>query len=67
LRLRYFQLTSKRLEEMENRFATGQLLALRFASDEEFVELIQDPETPKKKPEAIKHQIIQWNADWMRV
>ena len=67
LRLRYFQLTSKRLEEIENRFAIGQLLALRFASDEEFVDLIQDPETSRKKPEAIKHQIIQWNADGMRV
>lgn len=67
LRLRYFQLTGKRLEEMENNLAIGQLLALRFASDEELLELIQNPETPKKKPEAIKHQIIQWNADWMRV
>ncbi len=67
LRLRYFQLTGKRLEEMESHLAIGQLLALRFASDEELVELIQDPETTKKKPEAIKHQIIQWNADWMRV
>ena len=67
LRLRYFQLTSKRLEEIEDRFATAQLLALRFASDEEFVDLIQDPETLRKKPETIKHQIIQWNADWMRV
>jgi hypothetical protein len=67
LRQRYFQLTGKRLEEIENHFAIGQLLALRFASDGELVELIQNPETPKKKPEAIKHQIIQWNADWMRV
>jgi hypothetical protein len=60
-------LTGKRLEEIENHFAIGQLLALRFASDEELLELIQNPETPKKKPEAIKHQIIQWNADLMRV
>jgi Family of unknown function (DUF6526) len=67
LRLRYFQLTGKRLEEWENQFAIGQLLATRFASDEELVELIQNPETQKKKPEAIKHQIIQWNADRMRV
>ncbi len=67
LRLRYFELTGKRLEEMESHLTIGQLLALRFASDEEFVELIQDPETKKKKPEVIKHQIIQWHADWMRV
>jgi len=67
LRLRYFQLTGKRLEEMESQLAIGQLLALRFASDEEFIDLIHNPETPKKKPEAIKRQIIQWNADWMRV
>jgi hypothetical protein len=67
LRLRYFQLTGQRLEEMENHLAIGQLLALRFASDAELVEFIQNPETQKKSPEAIKHQIIQWNADWMRV
>jgi len=67
LRLRYFQLTGKRLEEIENHFVIGQLLALRFASDDELLELIQNPETSKKKPEDIKHQIIQWNADLMRV
>ena len=66
-RLRYFQLTGKRMEEIENRFTTSQLLALRFASDDEFLESLNNPETPRKKPEVIKREIIQWNADWMRV
>lgn len=67
LRLRYFELTSKRLEEIEERFTTGQLLALRFASDPEFLRLVADSETVNKKPEEIKKQIVQWNPDLMRV
>jgi hypothetical protein len=67
LRLRYFQLTGKRLDELEDLLSLGQLLALRFTNDEEFLEMIHNPETKEKKPEDIKRQIIQWNADWMRV
>ncbi len=67
LRLRYYQLTQQRLEEIETRLSTGQLLALRFSSDEEFIGLLRNPDTASKKPEEIKRQLIQWNADWMRV
>ena len=67
LRLRYFQLTQKRLDEIENEFAFPQLLALRFASDDEFLKLIESPETRKRKPVEIKKQITRWNADWMRI
>ena len=67
LRLRYFVLANKSLETFERQFSTGQLLALRFASDEEFLKLIQHPDTPTKAPEQIKRDIIQWKADLMRV
>ena len=67
LRLRYYVLTSQQLEEWERDLSTGQLLALRFASDEEFIEMIHNPATQSKTPEQIKRQIIQWNADLMRV
>lgn len=67
LRLRYLQLTGKQLEDVEGLYSLGQLLALRFTSDEEFVDMLSDPETSNKTPEQIKKQIIQWNADWMRV
>jgi Family of unknown function (DUF6526) len=67
LRLRYLQLTGKRLEEIESHLSLGQLLALRFASDEEFIDMLRDPETQNKTADQIKKQIIQWNADWMRV
>ena len=67
LRLRYLQLTGKRLEEIESHLSLGQLLALRFASDEDFLDMLRDPETQKKTADQIKKQIIQWNADGMRV
>lgn len=67
LRLRYYQLTQQRLEEIESKLSVGQLLALRFAHDEEFIELLKSPHTAEKTPEGIKKQIIQWNADGMRV
>ncbi len=67
LRLRYHFLTQKRLEEIEHHFSFAQLFALRFASDEELLELVNNPETKSKTPEQIKRSIIQWNADLMRV
>lgn len=67
LRLRYYLLTNKRLDEMEENFSNAQLLALRFCSDEELVEMLNDPATKSKSPVQIKQSIIQWRADWMRV
>ena len=67
LRLRYYQLTRQRLEEIEDQFSVSQLLALRFASDDEFVEMFLNPDVKQKTPEQIKKQIIQWSPDWMRV
>jgi uncharacterized membrane protein len=67
LRLRYYLITNQQLEEIETQFSIGQLLAMRFASDEELVNILNDPETKAKTPEQIKSQIIQWKPDLMRV
>jgi uncharacterized membrane protein len=67
LRLRYFQLTQQNLEEIENQFSEGQLLALRFASNDEFIKLIRNPTTKSRNAEEIKREIIHWNPDLMRV
>jgi hypothetical protein len=67
LKFRYYLLTSQNLASIENQFTEGQLLALRFASDDELIEMINDPDTRLKAPEQIKRQIIQWNPDLMRV
>lgn len=67
LRLRYYQLTHKRLEEIEAQLSFGQLAALRFASDEELVPLIQRAITEKLSPDAIKRAIVIWMPDEMRV
>ena len=67
LRLRYYQLTQQRLEDIESRFTFGQLAALRFASDEELLEFVRDPATSTLKPDEIKRRIVLWNPDLMRV
>jgi 1,4-dihydroxy-2-naphthoate octaprenyltransferase len=67
LRLRYFILKQQRFEELEKHLSFGQLAALRFASDEEFIAFTGNPDLIKMQPDQIKKQIIQWDADTMRV
>jgi hypothetical protein len=67
LRVRYFQLTSKRLETIEPQLTFGQIAALRFASDEELPELLQATIQNKLSPGQIKRSIKNWLPDNMRV
>lgn len=67
LRLRYYLLTGQRLDSIEDGYATGQLLAMRFANDKELIDFINNPETQRMTPEQIKRSIIQWKPDLMRV
>jgi len=67
LRLRYFILTNKRLEPIEKQLSFGQLAAVRFASDDEIVALIQRAIDEKLSPGDIKKSIASWQADDMRV
>ena len=67
LRLRYFILTQKRLETIENELTFAQLSALRFADDLEFIPLLQKTLDENLSPVAIKKSIKNWLPDEMRV
>lgn len=66
IRLRYYQLTHKRLEEIESRLSFNQLAALRFASDEELPALVQKTLDENLSPGKIKRAIKNWLPDDMR-
>jgi|SRR5450432_387791 len=67
LRFRYFVITGERLEPLEAKLKLSQLLALRFASDEELVELIQRAHRENLSARDIKKSIHSWLPDHMRV
>ncbi|GAB3891688.1 hypothetical protein GCM10028803_03760 [Larkinella knui] len=67
MRFRYYVLTNQRLETIENQLSFGQLLALRFASDEELPGLTQRALADQLSPDAIKKAIVNWTPDHMRV
>ncbi|MEG0450535.1 MAG: DUF6526 family protein [Lysinibacillus sp.] len=62
--LRYYVLTNQRLDQ---RVTTQQLIALRFASDEEFVKLVERTVDENLSPADIKQAIQAWRADHHRV
>jgi hypothetical protein len=61
--LRHFALTGKLLDR---RLRMGQIIALRFASDEEFVELAGRAAEENLRANEIKKQIRNWRADHYR-
>ena len=63
-KLRYFILTGKM---MSQDLSTRQIIALRFASDEEFPSLAQKALDEKLSPKDIKKSIRQWRGDYYRV
>lgn len=67
LRLRYYVLTNKRFEEIENRLQAGQIFALRFASDEELPALVERALKENLSGDQIKRSIRNWLPDDMRV
>lgn len=67
LRYRYYVMTGSRLEPLEEQLGEGRLFALRFASDEEFIGLLQRALTEKLSPDDIKKSIRNWKADNKRV
>lgn len=67
MRLRYYQLSGRRLEEIEPQLSFEQLAALRFASDEELPGLIEKTLQEGLSPHDIKAAIKHWYADNMRV
>ncbi len=62
--LRHFVLTGKLLDE---RLTLSQIIALRFAADEEFVDLAQKAANENLSNKDIKMAIKNWKADHHRV
>ncbi|WP_313890940.1 DUF6526 family protein [Psychrobacillus sp.] len=62
--LRYFMLTGSIID---SRLTMAQLIALRFASDKEFPELVSKAVATGMKPDEIKKEIRQWRLDEHRV
>ncbi len=67
MRQRYFEMTGKSFAEKENQLRLGQIIALRFASDEELLSLIEKTIAEKLKSKEIKQAIRNWQADTNRV
>lgn len=62
--LRHYVLTGKMLD---SRLTMRQIVALRFASDGEFVVLAQRAADQSLSSDAIKREVKQWRADTYRV
>jgi hypothetical protein len=62
--LRHFAMTGKLLDR---HLRTSQIIALRFASDEEFVELARKAAEQKMRSKDIKKAIVKWRSDHHRV
>jgi len=67
LRFRYYVLTQRRFEELEQKLSLNQLFALRFAADEEFPDLAERSVHEQLSPDEIKRCIKNWLPDKMRV
>ena len=61
---RHYVLTGKPLD---NHLTIGQVIALRFAPDEEFTTLAANAAAEKMSPDAIKQAIKNWKGDFHRV
>lgn len=67
MRNRYFHLTGKTFEEKEQYLRLGQIIALRFASDNEVLGLMDRAIAEKLTAKEIKQQIKNWKGDYIRV
>lgn len=67
MRYRYFVLTGKRFELIENKLTNSQIFALRFASDEELDSLLENTLKNNLSSKMIKQSIKNWNADNWRL
>ncbi|SEF63871.1 DUF6526 family protein [Algoriphagus boritolerans] len=67
MRQRYFHLTGNSFYPIERQLRLGQIIALRFAGDEELANLIEQTILKKLSPKEIKLQIKDWQGDYRRV
>ena len=61
--LRHFVMTGKKLDP---RLTGKQIIAVRFASDDQFVELARQAADQSMTPDAIKKAVKNWRADFER-
>lgn len=66
-KLRYFELFGKRSAPIEKQLSFAQIAALRFANDEEFIEVLAKTLRDGLKGDEIKKSIRHWQADNERV
>lgn len=67
-RLRLERLLPEDLRARIDELSLGQLIALRFASDEELADLVRQVlEENITSGDAIKKRVKHWRADWLRV
>ena len=67
LRYRYLATTGKRFEEIESKLEDAQLFALRFAPNEELLELTNRVLNENLSGDDIKKAIKNWKGDYERV
>ena len=67
MRYRYHLLTGKRFENIENQLTIKQIVAIRFASDDELESLVIKAINEKLSPKLIKLEIKNWQADYQRI
>ncbi len=67
MRLRYFHLTGKSFYEKEKNLRTSQIIALRFAGDDELLGLVEQAIIKKLSNKEIKMSLRNWKGDYSRV
>jgi len=66
-KFRYFALTGNRLENSTYQFSDAQIFALRFAEDEDLMELMHQTAQNDWSSSKIKRNIKNWKADDKRI
>ncbi len=67
MRQRYFHLTGKSFYEKEKDLRASQIIALRFAGDDELLTLMDQAISKKLSNKEIKMSIKNWKGDYSRV
>lgn len=66
-KFRYFALTCNRLESLSYQFSDAQLFSLRFAEDQDLIQLMDKTAENNWSPSEVKENIINWKADNRRI
>lgn len=67
MRQRYLEITGKPFKTVEKQLCLSQIIALRFAGDQEFLSLIDRAIAEKLSVKQIKLAIQNWQGDYRRI